>query len=333
MNKQKIIFIVGSSRSGTTMMSRVLNNNKSVFSFKELHFFSQLFSNRESDILDYMSSVNVLSQLFSRQRDGIFNNIIDNELNSLSSSLLSKELSYSYFDIFEIFLKDITKKNDKIIACTQTPNNLFYIKDILQEYPHAKVVNMVRDNRDVLLSQKNKWKRKFLGANKIPLFESIRSFFNYHPFTTSFLWKSSLKLTDEFKDHPRLKIIRFEDFLTSPEKQCRDMCDFLSIEFNNRMLSVHNIGSSTEYDKNKLLIDSTKVFKWEKGGLNNAEIFITQLISNTFMKKYGYIKKNFLFPPLGVLFYLVIFPVKSFFALFFNLGRLTSFITLIKHQK
>ena len=192
---------------------------------------------------------------------------------------------------------------------------------------------MVRDNRDVLLSQKNKWKRKFLGAKKIPLFESIRSFFNYHPFTTSFLWKSSLKLTDEFKDHPRLKIIRFEDFLTSPEKQCKDMCDFLSIEFNDCMLAVPNIGSSTEYDKSKLSIDSTKVFKWRKGGLNNAEIFITQFLSNTYMKKYGYEKKNFLFPPLGVLFYLVIFPVKSFFAFFFNFGRLASFITLIKYQK
>ena len=56
MNKQKKIFIVGSSRSGTTMISRILNNNKSVFSFKELHFFSQLFSNRKSDILEYRSS-------------------------------------------------------------------------------------------------------------------------------------------------------------------------------------------------------------------------------------------------------------------------------------
>ena len=42
--------------------------------------------------------------------------------------------------------------------------------------------------------------------------------------------RSSLKLTDEFKDHPRLKIIRFEDFLSSPETLCREMCDFLSIE-------------------------------------------------------------------------------------------------------
>ena len=97
-----------------------------------------------------------------------------------------------------MFLSEITKKHGKIIACTQTPNNLFYIKDILQEYPHAKVINMVRDNRDVLLSQKHKWKRKFLGAQGIPLFESFRSMFNYHPITTSLVWNSSLSVTERF---------------------------------------------------------------------------------------------------------------------------------------
>ena len=38
----QIIFIVGSSRIGTTMMGRILSNNSKVFTFKELHFFNIL---------------------------------------------------------------------------------------------------------------------------------------------------------------------------------------------------------------------------------------------------------------------------------------------------
>tara|TARA_B110000196_G_scaffold284169_1_gene266534 strand:- start:2288 stop:3295 length:1008 start_codon:yes stop_codon:yes gene_type:complete len=330
MDKTQQIFIVGSSRSGTTMMSRVLDNNKSVFSFKELHFFSQLYTNRKHDTLDYIASVNILSQLLSRQKDGIFRNRINDKLNTLSSSLLSQDMSYSYFAIFKIFLDYITKQNHKTIACTQTPNNLFYIKKILKEYPNSKVINMIRDNRDVLLSQKNKWKRKFLGAKKIPLFESIRSLFNYHPITTSFLWRSSLKVTTDFSNHKRFMVVKFEDFLASPKNKCKEICDFLSIEFNDKMLLIPNIGSSTEHDEGQLLIDSTKIFKWKNGGLNQAEIFLTQIISSGLMDKYGYVKKNFIFPPISVLFYFFTFPIKSFFALFFNLGRFSSLIDLIK---
>lgn len=36
------IFIVGNSRSGTTMMGRILGNHTDVFTFHELHFFEQL---------------------------------------------------------------------------------------------------------------------------------------------------------------------------------------------------------------------------------------------------------------------------------------------------
>ena len=46
-----MIFIVGNSRSGTTMMGRILGNNPNVFTFHELHFFEQLWSTRDSNRL------------------------------------------------------------------------------------------------------------------------------------------------------------------------------------------------------------------------------------------------------------------------------------------
>ena len=42
-----IIFIVGNSRSGTTMFSRILNNHDEIFSFHEIHFFEELVSANE----------------------------------------------------------------------------------------------------------------------------------------------------------------------------------------------------------------------------------------------------------------------------------------------
>ena len=44
MTKSRQIFIVGSSRSGTTMMGRILANHKDIFTFKELHFFGTMWT-------------------------------------------------------------------------------------------------------------------------------------------------------------------------------------------------------------------------------------------------------------------------------------------------
>jgi|TARA_B110000495_G_scaffold141643_1_gene124581 hypothetical protein len=333
MIKNSKIFIVGSSRSGTTMMSRVLSNHSLIFSLKELHFFSQIYSNRKSDRVDYKTSVSVLAKLFSIQENGLFNNDVSIKFIKKSESLIDKDINYTYFELFSIFSKSILLENRKEIICDQTPNNNFYLKDILEKYPEAKIINMVRDSRDVLLSQKNKWKRKFLGAKKIPLTESIRSFFLYHPITTSFFWRSSLQHTDRFISNPNLLIVRFEDFLLTPKKICLDICSFLDIVFEEKMLKVPNIGSSSQEDnKEDLRIDSSKIYKWKSGGLNSAEIFISQFISNTYMKKHGYPKEKYLSPPLRVLFYLISFPIKFFFSLLFNVKRLSSVIDLLKNN-
>nr|MCR5854169.1 sulfotransferase [Thermodesulfobacteriota bacterium] len=96
-------------------------------------------------------------------------------------------------DVYKFFLYYETKKNKKEIPCEQTPRNLYYLKEIFENVPEAKVIYMLRDPRAVLLSQKNKWKMKFLGHKNMPLKEALRSWINYHPYTISKLWNSASK--------------------------------------------------------------------------------------------------------------------------------------------
>ena len=77
-------------------------------------------------------------------------------------------------ELFSAFLLYEALLNGKTIPCDQTPRNVFYIDEILKFYPQAKIINMIRDPRDVLLSQKRKWKRRFLGGTDLPIKESFQ---------------------------------------------------------------------------------------------------------------------------------------------------------------
>ena len=72
MNKTDQIFIVGSSRSGTTMLSRILGNHSKIFTFRELHFFSRLCDSSLSSELSNEESQRLLAKLLCVQKNGIF---------------------------------------------------------------------------------------------------------------------------------------------------------------------------------------------------------------------------------------------------------------------
>lgn len=333
MNRTKYIFIVGSSRSGTTMMSRVLNQHPLIYTFKELHFFSQIYSSRKKDNISLNKAIEIMNMLLMRQEYGLFKNKNKNKFFNISNSILLQNTDYTYFDIFQKFIDYILLKNNKKIACLHTPNNLFYLQDILSNLSNVRVVNMIRDNRDVLLSQKNKWRRKFLGAKRIPFYESLRSKVNYHPLITSYIWNRSIKRTNLFNSNSFFSLLKFEDFLSSPKEKIMHLCAFLEIPFNEDMLKISNIGSSTENDSDEQLIDESKKYKWKKGGLNNSEIYIAQFVSSNFMNQFRYKKQKFIFPPIGVIVYLVSAPFKILASLLLNLGRLTVFFDMIKFHK
>ena len=332
LTKTKQIFVVGSSRSGTTMMGRILDNHSEIFTFREMHFFGTLWTNSCNQELNKNEQINLLSSLFCIQEMGLFNQNNVNEFKNKSEKLLDKDLC-NPLEIYELFLQIVSEEEKCNISCVQTPSNIYYLEEILNQLPNAKVINMIRDQRDVLLSQKNKWKRKFLGASAIPLVEAIRSFVNYHPILTAKVWNSSLEYTLKYKNHKRVKTVKFEELLTNSEEIVKDICSFLELDFHNKMLEVPVVGSSTEKDKKEEMnIDSSKVLRWKNGGLSGAEIFLSQKVSSTMLKEFNYPLKKFQYPPFLILYFLLIFPVKLGLAFLFNLHRMANIIEVIKKR-
>jgi hypothetical protein len=333
LDKTKQIFIVGSSRSGTTMMGRILGNHPSIFTFKELHFFGTIWTNNSESNFDRKQQIDLLSRLLCIEKNGLFQQANISDFNDRASAILENKNVANPLSIYELFLTKITSDNKCFITCEQTPKNLYYLKEILSYFPDAKVINMVRDQRDVLLSQKKKWKRRFLGASSIPLSEAIRSYINYHPILTAKVWNSSLEYSTEFKDNKRVKIVKFEDLLVDPIGVIKNLCQFLEIDYNPEMLKVPVVGSSTQQDvKNQLLIDSSKKEKWKNGGLNSAEIYLSQLVSNTMMQKFKYDVEKFRFPPILTLFFLISFPIKLILAFMLNIKRMGNIVEVIKKR-
>lgn len=109
MSNCKQIFIVGSSRSGTTMMGRILSNNNKVFTFKELHFFGKLWSNKADQKLSKKSQVEMMSKLLCIQQQGIFDNRGFDAFNHESEKILG-EGHEDPLKLYSSFLDYITKK-------------------------------------------------------------------------------------------------------------------------------------------------------------------------------------------------------------------------------
>ena len=164
-----MLFVVGNSRSGTTMMGRILGNHDDVFTFGELHFFGQLWSPASSTELDISAATELAAKLFCIQREGYrmhggHQRFLE-EAGQFCESITGYPISPVV--LFSEFLRFEASQNGNSIPCDQTPRNVFYIDEILKSYPQVKIINMIRDPRDVLLSKKRKWKRRFPWWKKL----------------------------------------------------------------------------------------------------------------------------------------------------------------------
>jgi len=281
-------------------MGSILGNGPDVFTFEELHFFDHLRSAvvKHSGGLSGSEASTLAARLFAIQASdfltpqdpALFSKEADQVVTQLKD--MTGDSRPMPAEVFSCFLSFKSHQNGKSVPCEQTPQNVFHIQELLEAYPNCRIVNMVRDPRDVLLSQKYKWRIRALGATNIPRFEALRSWANYHSAVISKLWNASIQAAQRFEDHPRVRTVRFEDLVLNAESVLESVCDFAGVRYVPEMLNVSQseggVSSHKKISPSARGIDSGVVSKWKRGGLLPAEIFVCQRVTRQNMAQYGY---------------------------------------------
>ena len=321
------------------MMGRIFGKHRSVYTFGELHFFGQLCAPPFSSKTKKKEIEKIASQLFCVQREGYRTYGNPRRFLTEAQAFLAGLTVYPDTPdaLFEAFLRREAAKNGGTIPCDQTPRNVFYIADILEFYPEARIINMIRDPRDVLLSQKQRWKRRFLGGSDMPMKETLRDWMNYHPITISHIWRTAVNAADQFLQHERVISIYFEELLTYPEKTVKSLCKFVGITYSDEMLQVPQVGSSAGEDQPQQLgINPQRAHSWQKdktgSELSSAEIYLNQKINAPLMKKHNYSPVSVQPNVASLMLHLLSFPVKLGGAFCLNLDRMKNIRETLKRR-
>lgn len=252
VEKSKIAFIVGSGRSGTTLLTRILNSNSKLISSIENDFVSTYFNhfrNRKSytekdidKIVEYLWIYKSINQNIWKIDEDHLRTFLTQNISSLTFKSVFKTLLYHFNG--NISDKAFTYCIDK------NPFYLYRLKEFGKYFDDAKFIFIVRDYRGKFAS------RKKLG-NKVSMAYGIS-------------WNRQQKMLLNFqKKHPEsCTLIRYEDLVSAPEKVIKQICDFLNIPMESTMLE-HEKTENVPFENFSADISQKEHLKLWHSNINN----------------------------------------------------------------
>ncbi|GMW03363.1 MAG: sulfotransferase [Candidatus Hydrogenedentota bacterium] len=267
------VFIVGNERSGTTLMATLLDRHSRIAATPETHVFypcnefiwKQHYANPESLVRAILDT--------ERARDlGL--TVTDVHCHSISGTK-------AYEDAVEAILKAYAERCGKPRVAEKSPFHVFHVRRILKAYPHARILCMVRDGRDAVLSLiKARW------AHNDTRLHATR-------------WRQIARITLALeRAYPeRFMRVHFEQLLQNPEEELERVTEFIGEVFEPSMLveaaSAKTVPAWELEWKGKALeqLDPSRVFAW-RDAVNADERRLLNLAMGDALTALGYADTN-----------------------------------------
>ena len=268
------IFIVGSDRSGTTLLRLMLNKHSRIDIPDESDFISVLVDKRKKygNLHDDNNLETLFADMMAVKRLADWGMDISRVRSKVFSS--SRTLRDIISAVFETHMKDNGKKRwgDK------TPRYTKYITEISEIFPDALFIHIVRDGRDVAASLKSV---VWFSGNIIDA--------AYH-------WKSMVnkaKVCEDFLSGKYIEIY-YETLVNSPENVLMRLSKFLDEQFETGMVDFYQTSEKIfnemhrgDHELLKQEATDERIGVWRKE-LSEGEISIFEFIAGKELDKFGY---------------------------------------------
>ena len=271
------IFVVGVDRSGTTLLNMMLDAHPDMFITYEqrtiIRFYEKL--DQYGDLTVEKNSLNLI------------NDILDDDnvkLNFPKAKIADFKLSecQSFADIIKNLYATVLRDQGKLIWGDKDPIYTQHIEVLNEIFPNAKFIHLIRDGRDVALSLITKKWGPTTFTNAIRYWEK-----------TILMTRRLLKMLNSNQTIE----LRYEDLVYCPEENLRNLCLFLSIEYNSKMLSSYSekaqdnsqIKTRISSVHNNILDrpNTAQTYKW-KNDLNSIDQAIAWEYAGEELKHFGY---------------------------------------------
>jgi hypothetical protein len=268
-------FIVGSGRSGTTLLRMILASHSRISIPPETWYL-----NRMTDLLDVdrpltAPEVDIVTKIMVNHYRWPDLKFDASEFFQEVAALQSPRLR----DIVELVYKKHLSREGKVRWGDKTPGYIEFVPQLSRMFPGAKFIHLIRDGRDVAKSfQSRRWNGKWLHDNAHEWIEATRY---------AQQWRDSAYSAQFFG-------VRYEDLVLNPERTVRGVCDFIGEQFEPEMLSWrHRIGAmvpereASIHEKLGQLPGPEDIFRW-KNEMGPAEKFVCEAFMGQQLADYGY---------------------------------------------
>lgn len=278
------IFVVGAQRSGTTLLRLMLCAHPDIGIPPECEFLIGLraeFGNGRLDSERVQVFIDRLLQYPRFENWRLGREELEKSIESVQSYTYSDLCSAVYQAYISSFFPSATRWGDK------NPNYLVHLDTLLDIYPSAKVVHIVRDPRAVYSSVKRKWSKegRKVGPNSMTASGVVVN-----------RWRKVAQVSREYAASKRYMEVKYEDLLSRTAEVLAAVAAHVGVSFDDRMLAFHDVNTQKKlvptkfrviHQKTFQPVDSDRIDGW-KSEISSAERYHLEFALSDELRQFGY---------------------------------------------